>query len=184
MFRIHLRDIPTEGRRFIYDRKTGELNADLADVLGDSDYDVDFFMKPLDGAYEIKGRIKTKATVTCSACGWDLPWPLDKAFHEFLVEENTAQDSHGAHGSESLNLDSADEGYATFRGDHFDIGSYLHEMVALAEPTYPDCGDTQCERLNEVKGVLNRVNSQAQAFEKSGASPFSVLEQLKSQLKS
>ena len=184
MYRLNLRDIPPEGRSYHFTHVTGEITADLKDLLGLEPFEVNFTIKPLGGAYEIDGNLKTQAPLQCSACGWDLPWKVEKKFHEFLVEAGPDQKStHSVHGSESLNLDSADEGYATYQGDHFAVGEYFHEMIALAEPSYPTCGDNKCPNLSHVKEVMNQLQDEVKKFEQN-ESPFAVLQKLKPGLKS
>lgn len=178
MYRIHLNDIPPEGREFRYTPKSGELNNDLNDVLGANNYDIQFTLKPLGGAYEIRGQLKAKGELTCSTCGWDLPWPVQKDFHEFLIEE-AREDKYQthAHGSESLDLSRDEDGYAFYKGNHFDVGAYFHELLALAEPAYPKCGITDCEHRKAAEAKLNEIHKQADGFEEQ-KSPFSVLKSL------
>ena len=57
--KIRLSEIPDEGRSYLFDRKSAELNADLEDILGTQDYVIDMFVKPIGNAYEMRGSLKT-----------------------------------------------------------------------------------------------------------------------------
>lgn len=185
MFRLNLKEIPQEGREYHFTKSSGELTDELKDLLGDTAFEIQFSLKPLGGAYEIQGKIRTQLPSLCSACGWDLPFKLEKPFHEFLVEERPdLKGTHASHGSDSLNLDSEDESYGTYKNDQFSVGEYFHEMIAVAEPSYLTCGDKDCSHLKQAKEILSRVQSEARSFDEKVESPFAVLKKLKSDLKS
>lgn len=182
MFLIRLHDIPAEGREYRYSRATGELDQDLQDLLGTSEYETQFRITPVGGAYEIRGTWKSESQLVCSTCGWDLPWLLQKSFHGYLTEQTAAQrGDQGVHGSESMDLGETNEGYGTFRGDTFDAGQYFREFVALSEPSYPTCEDPVCPRKSETEARLRELAQQAEK-EFHPTSPFAVLEKIRSRV--
>src|SRR5690348_16812255 len=84
---ITLKDLPLEGREYVYTRESGELNSSLKDLLGDNDYKFTLNLKPMGNTFELKGQLTTKMDLQCSLCATDFKETLNPTFHEFLVIE-------------------------------------------------------------------------------------------------
>ncbi len=68
--RINLTEIPEEGRTYIWNSQTKELNAVLADLIGNTPHHAEFFIKALNPRdYELTGTIRTEVPEVCSRCG-------------------------------------------------------------------------------------------------------------------
>jgi uncharacterized protein len=179
--KIRLNEIPDEGRSYLFDRKSGELDAQLKELVGSHPYAIDMTIKPIGNAYEMRGTVKTTLSEVCSKCGYDFELPIDRKFNEIIFEE---QDEHrksqGVHGNQSVNFVGEGPSMIPVRGKVFDAADYAHEAVALAEPFYPMCGPNEtCLHADEVKEIVERLEAQAElAVEEKPASPFSVLKDL------
>lgn len=137
--RIHLADIPEEGKSYIWNNQTAELNPILADLIGSTPYQAEFFIRPLNSKdYELQGSIKTQIPEACSRCGLDFNLNVDDRFRAILIprqeETRTGKYARVNHVSESL-----EEGpeVSEYDGNIFEMGEYLHERVALAAPFNP-----------------------------------------------
>lgn len=183
--KIKLNEIPNEGRQYTFNRETGELNEVLDDLLADRPYSVELFIKPIGNAFEMTGRVNTMVGEICSRCGWDLDVAIDRKVREILMEEREDADTHrksqSVHGNHSLDFSSEGPSMTSYRDDVFDVGEFVHELIALEEPFYPDCGDDKCERLLEVQAKQKEVNAEfdkADGTKKAGHPAFAVLQNL------
>lgn len=173
--KIRLVDIPEDGRKFTFNRETGELNAALSDLIEKAPYRLDLTIRPLGNAYEMEGKVETSMQEVCSLCGWDLNLPVTRAFKEILVEEpEIDRETHHVHGNQSVDFLADGLSTSHYKEGLFDAAEFVHELVALAEPLYPQCGDPDCEHLEEAQ--TKRAELQAE-FQKADAdtSPFSKL---------
>ncbi|MCM2282505.1 MAG: DUF177 domain-containing protein [Bdellovibrionaceae bacterium] len=180
--KINLSEIPAEGRSYDFSHETGELNEALADLIQDRPYDVTFTLKPLGNAYEIKGHFATRKPEICSRCGWDLELPLQRNFNDILIEDEPEyRKSHSVHGNQSVDFLAQGPEVAYYQGDVFDAGTYVHEVIALAEPFYPSCGVEDCEHLADVEKKRAELEAEIQksVVTEKGHPAFSVLEKLK-----
>ena len=155
-FRINLNEIPEAGRQFVLSSETGELTSVLEDLIGTRPYKAEFIVRPIGDAYELIGRVSTRVPHVCSQCAEDLELPVDRKFKEILIEELPQEHkAHATHGSQSPDTDSQHTDVATYSGNQFDAGEFLHEQVALGEPLYPECGTKECkERQAENKKFM------------------------------
>jgi len=177
--RIRLSEIPEDGRHFSFNRETGELNEALRDLIDQAPYKVEFEIRPLGNAYQLQGKLITQITETCSLCGWDLHLPLTKDINEILVDEPAAdRETHHVHGNQSVNFLNDGPSMTPVQNETFDAAEYVHEVIALAEPLYPSCGDPDCEHLDEARRKREELAAEfARADENTN--PFA---QLKSEL--
>ncbi|MFZ4402681.1 MAG: DUF177 domain-containing protein [Pseudobdellovibrionaceae bacterium] len=147
--KINLQEIPQEGRSYICNSKTAEFNATLADLIGTQQYQLEFFIKPLNTKdFELLGRIVTSASEQCSLCALDFILPIEASFKEFLVPK--LEQPRGTKYSRVNHLSDAAEGPSSVEHDGFifNMSEYIHETVALAIPFNPrpaedlkgDCG--------------------------------------------
>ena len=67
--KIRLAEIPVEGRKFSFNRQTGELNSALTDIIEEAPYRVELLIRPLGNAYEMEGRVVTSLKEECALSG-------------------------------------------------------------------------------------------------------------------
>lgn len=191
--KIQLFDISENGQLYSFNRTTGELNEILADLIQNEDYVAEIQILPMNNRdFILKGFVKTRAPELCSRCGISILFPLKAEFAEVLIPQQESGGRNGKysrsnHVSETLVDDSVLSQTSTTEyplNGEFDLGEFIHEMVALELPINPapaldendkclDCGiDVSKEPLHfEEKNEVFEVKK----------SPFSVLKNLKIQ---
>ncbi|MBX2986468.1 MAG: DUF177 domain-containing protein [Bdellovibrionaceae bacterium] len=182
--RLRLHDIPEEGKAFLWDRQSGELNHVLADLIRDREYTAEFFIKPINSRnFELTGMIRTALPEQCSRCGIDFDFMSQTRFHEILIPEQS-EDRTGRYARVNHISDAEDSGLsvAEYAIDHtFDMGEYLHEQVALTLPFNPAPAETpagDCRLCGVmVKGRIFSYNEEMP--EEKPQNPFSALKNLK-----
>lgn len=179
---ITLKDLPLEGRDFVYSRESGELNESLVDLIKKNDYQVEFRITPMGNAYDLRGKIKTYLDLECALCAMDFKFTVEQKLHELLIVQKPLEKgdqltkANHAHEWENQGPD-----YIILDAEVFRVGEYIHEVVGLAEPLRPlgkpDC-DINCENLSEpVKKYLG-VGDEG-AANPIRSNPFQVLEKIK-----
>lgn len=175
--RIRLSDIPEEGRNYSITRESGELGAALDDLIPNAEFRVELSIRPTGNVYLLEGKVQSSFQELCSLCGWDLSLPLNRAIKEILIEAPPEdRETHYVHDHHTPNEEELST--ATYKNGMFDLGEYIHEVVAISEPSYPACEDPDCEHLAEAnlkKEELRRQFEQAEAKQ----SPFAGLKSLK-----
>jgi uncharacterized protein len=161
--KIRLNEIPAEGRQYTFDRKTGELNQTLADVVGSHDFSVDLYIKPIGNAYEMRGHVKTTLDEVCSKCGYDFELPINRKVTEILLEDKDEYRKQAStSGNQSVDFLNDGPSMIPVRGNVFDAAEYTHEAIALAEPFYPTCGPNgECLHADEITEVIERLEAEA-----------------------
>lgn len=149
--KIKLNEIPEDGREYIINRKTGELNSVLADLIKDAPYDAQVFIRPLNTKnYDLKGSIKSHTNEICSHCGENFKFKAEAQVHEILIpgaeEIKNSQFSKSNHVSE---LKEDGPGVSEYFADQFDLGELLHEAIAFSVPFNPrhEKGDPECKTI-------------------------------------
>lgn len=180
--KIRLNEIPDEGRSYVFDRKSAELNTELEDLIGNQDYEVSMYIKPIGNAYEMRGGLKTSLAEVCSKCGYDFDLGVDRKFNEIIFEDQEDhRKSQGVHGNQSVNFLGEGPSMIPVRGNVFDAGDYAHEAIALAEPFYPTCAPNgACLRAGEIEEIVKKLEADAELGVTAEAkkSPFEVLKAL------
>lgn len=82
---LNLNEIHTDGEKFSFNRKSGELNKILHNIIGDGDYSIEFTLTPVGDAFELKGHFFADKSLICSRCAFDFQSQLKEDFHEILV---------------------------------------------------------------------------------------------------
>lgn len=177
---INLKEVPQEGESFRFNRKTGELNRALNDILGNNDYEIEFTITPLGEAYELKGKFKAQMDLICSRCAFEFDRWISENFHELLVVSKELPRT-GHLGKTNHSTEGLQEGpfFNELRSSTFSISKFVHEIIALAEPIQPlgkESCDDSCENFIKAQkeGWLK-----AEGLEERAEGPFSVLQQLK-----
>ena len=182
--KIRLNEVPQDGRAYTYDRTTAELTPDLQDLIGEQDYKVDLFIKPIGNAYEMRGSMATSLNEVCSSCGYDFVLPISRNINEILFEEQADErKAQSVHGNQSVDFFGSSVSATAVKGDIFDPGAFVHEAIALEEPSYPMCGaNGECNHREEVLEIQRKLENDfalATAQEKTEGHPaFSVLKGL------
>src|SRR5687768_15042658 len=84
---IVLKDLPSDGRDFVYTRESGELNATLADLIADNPYEVRVKLTPMGNAYDLRDELTTDLNLLCSLCASDFKFPVKQQMHELIVPQ-------------------------------------------------------------------------------------------------
>lgn len=176
---IRLSEVPTDGKNYRYTHESGELLHVLNDLVSDKPFDISFDIRPIGNIYEIKGSIVTSMPRVCSRCGWDIDVPVKKQFSELILPK--PDEAKGDTQAKAGSLADAPEDLAvTFVSEGvLDAAEFVHEMVAVSDPAYPDCGKDQCENLIEVQRKMQALAEEAsEAVASPKANPFVVLKSL------
>lgn len=136
---INLLEIPIDGKSFKIDHSSGELNKALVDLIGNSAYSTEFSIFPMQaGTFELRGSINTKTQEDCSRCGDDFAYSISEKFHEILMPQlETPRKGHYAKPNHLSDLKENEINAYEFQGHLFDVGAYVHEVIALAQPYNP-----------------------------------------------
>jgi len=140
--KIRLNEIPEEGREYIFDRKSAELNSVLSDLIADNAHRIDLNIRPLNTKdFTVNGRISTKSKCQCSRCAEEFDLKIEKMVREILIP-NQEQDRTGRY-ARSNSVTSEDTSISVTEYDklQFDLGEFLHEAIALEIPFNPYCED-------------------------------------------
>lgn len=182
---INLLEIPIEGKSFIINETTGDLNEALHDLIGKSSFKTEFSIFPMQsGTYELKGHIKTNSVEDCSRCGDDFQLKIEEKFHEILMPElETPRNGHYAKPNHVSDLKQTDLGVYEFSGHLFNMGNYMHEIIGLAKPMSPA---PACDKSGKCqlchKDVSQEFKYEDPGFEnpdKPEKNPFAALKNIK-----
>jgi uncharacterized protein len=183
---IRLSELPPEGRSYNWDRKSGELNLILEDLIKKQSYNVDFEIKPINSRdFMMTGLIQTEAPENCSLCGLDFNLPIQIKIHEILIpfqpQERTSQYTKVNHVSDAPEYGPQSVEYE--ENECFNMGNYVHEAIGITLPFSP-------KPASDGKGdcVMCGLNFETHDFGfdepmevQQPESPFAVLKKLKLQ---
>ena len=181
---IRLSEIPEEGKSYLWNRETSELNKALEELVKDQKYEVSFFIKPLNTHdYSMTGTIKSQLPTDCSLCGLDFKLPVSIKINEILIPAQTSE--RKGHYAKVNHLSDAEGNSSTQALEYaenlnFDMGAYVHEAIAITIPFNPmpdtdEKGDCRTCGLNQK--THNFGYDEAMVDQKP--SPFAVLKNLK-----
>ena len=184
--KIRLSEIPTEGKSYVWDRKSGEMNLHLEDPLKKNDYLIEFEIRPMNTRdFMMTGRIKAKAPESCSLCGLDFEFPVQIKINEILIphqpQERTSQYARVNHVSDAP--DNGPQSTEYEENETFDMGHYVKEAIAITFPFNPkpeadpkgDC--TKCG----LNFATHNFGFDEPMETEQPESPFAVLKNLKLQ---
>ncbi|MFS4459936.1 YceD family protein [Bdellovibrio sp. HCB2-146] len=181
--KINLTEVPEEGRSYHWNRETGELNAVLNDLIGNTSHEADFFIKPLNSKdFELTGTVRTKLPEQCGRCGIDFAFPINEKYHEILIpKQNQPRNSKYSKVNHVSDLPQGGPETSEYEGNLFDMGEFLHEVVALAAPFNPagpedENGDCSICKI-PVKG--RSFSYDEKMPEEKPQNPFNVLKNIK-----
>lgn len=136
--KINLHEILEEGQEFVYNRNTAELNEVLHDLISTTPFEIKIFIKPLMKGFEMTGKIDTDSPQLCSRCGEDFPFEIHRKLKELLLpKEDEPRNSHYTKANHFSELDDQSLSVFFYEDPYFDLGEYLHEVIALEIPFNP-----------------------------------------------
>lgn len=181
---INLQEIPPEGKEYVCNQNTQELNTSLKDLIGNAPHAAHFTIRPTSpGTYELVGVIKTQLPELCSHCGLDFQFQVQQKFQEILLPSlKQPRGSKYQKANHFSDLNENERSASEYQGNHFDMGAFLYQVVALSVPFYPSPPETEkgdCSLCNlQVRGKTFAYEDQG-FEEEEKKSPFSVLKGLK-----
>jgi uncharacterized metal-binding protein YceD (DUF177 family) len=179
---IVLKDLPLEGREFVYTRESGELNEALKDVISGNDFEAKFRLTPVGNAYSLVGSLKTVMDLDCSLCASGVHYPIQLKLNELIVvEKPMAKGDHQGRANHAHELQDGGPDYLILENETFRVPDYIHEAVALAEPIRPVCPpENAVECANALRDIQRDWLSVGEGEGKPiKANPFQVLEKMK-----
>lgn len=181
--KIKLTDIPQEGKNFTWSNQTGELNKVLSDLIDYSPYQTDFYIHPLNHRdFQLTGKIQTALPEQCSHCGDDFQFTVSEKFNAIITPK--LHQPRGGKYSKTNHVSDSDDGpvSAEYENMVFDMGEFIHEVVAIAIPPNPapkeDC-DGNCSHCGVKVDGHNFGYSEEMPVEEAKPNPFSTLKNLK-----
>lgn len=189
--KIRLSDISREGSIWNLTRgQEHDLDIALQDLLGSKEaYQVTLSIDPLDqaGTYNVSGKLKTQWVEECSRCADDFTFAIDHGFQDILIPKLEMPRNGSTvkpHITESASTAALEHSAYEYQDDKFDLGEFLHEIIALARPLAPSPAVDaltekcmQCQRSPEE--IRAKFESKAQESLIKPPSPFEVLKTLK-----
>lgn len=180
--RINLQEIPDEGREFVINNQTGELNQVLQDLIGNQAFNAEFTIRPTNtNTFELHGFIKTHLPEQCSRCGLDFKMPVNAKFTEMLIpRQEMPRDAHYTKANHFSDMAGGGPSVLEYDGHHFEMGEYIHEVIALEEPFNPVAPVDQNDDCTVCKLNVKTHNfgyDEGNTEEKTN--PFGVLKNLK-----
>jgi uncharacterized protein len=179
---ILLRELPPEGREYEYNRDSGELNDALDELIDQNDYSVRLTVRPIGNAFDVSGDLKTTLNLQCSLCAIDFKLPISQKIHEVLViNDPLHKGDHLTKANHSSEWDPSQPEGVYLEAPILEVGEFIHELIAIAEPMRP-LGRPGCEEACE-----NRKDGVQREWLSVGAKdsisvrnhPFSILEKIK-----
>lgn len=174
--KIRLNEIPEEGREYILNRKTGEINGVLQDLIHDAAYDVKVYIRPINTKdFDMSGDVKTHTKEQCSTCGEDFQFAVSHKVREILIPE-PEEDRTGKYAKSSTPISESEEDslrVSHYKNSQFDMGEFIHEAIALDIPFNP-----RCEACSKKAGLEPFVYDEKMG-EETKPNPFRSLKDLK-----
>jgi uncharacterized protein len=189
--KIRLADIPREGSSWTLRRgQEEELDQALNDLIGEQEpYEVTLSVRPLDqlGTFHVDGALRTQWDEACSRCAEDFKFKVSQSFRDLLIPKlemprngSTAK----PHGTEHHGLGNQDVSAYEYEANHFDLGEFLHEVLALARPLAPQPEEDEkgscilcCKTKEEIFALVQKPYEEDQDLKPP--SPFDILKNLK-----
>lgn len=168
--KIDLKSLSGKGLDFYYDQQSEDLTKKLKSLIGENDYNIKIHIcNEGHSSYVISGKIQTRLNLLCARCAYEFKKPINKEFKEkiFLQKQLTRKDKQTKinHFSDLMNR----EDFTVLESSVFDIGDFLHELIAVEEPFRPlgskSCDDDSfnCEHLENIKQKI-RQKGKGQVF--------------------
>ena len=178
-FKVNLKNISGKGLEFSYDEKSQEMTEKLRPLIGDNDYNISIHIQSEGpSSYSVSGAIQTQLNLLCSRCAYEFKEPIQKKFKEkiFLQTKQKRKDKEvkSNHFSELM----SQENFTTTDQALFDVGEFLHELIAIEEPLRPlgtkNCDEKNfhCEHLESIKQELKNKKRSRVFFSEEKSLPL------------
>lgn len=177
---IDLLSLPEKGLNLSFSRKTGELNEDLADLIGAHDYKLEISLVSKGPYYELTGQLSSTVPELCSHCGSDIAVGIECFLNEWLMpEKEWSRTAKSVRGNKVVDFLSAAPGVSSYRGHHFNLSEFIHEAIAFETPLYPTCLNDRRQNLRQCRDRQKILKEQFQKSDDNGNPAFEILGKLK-----
>ncbi len=177
---IRLTDIPEEGKSFTFSQKDPTAALRLHDLLGDHPFLIEASIRPLNHQnFELTGRVQAASAQQCSRCAEDFEFNLHQKINEIMIP--TLEVGRTERYAKTPTDDSSDLSSVQYSTDMtFDLGEYVHEIIALNTPENP----APAVKGDQCSGCPRKVVPGAFDYDETTPSeirpsPFEVLKNLK-----
>lgn len=136
---IKLNEIPEEGKSFTYNKANTELGLALKDLIQTENFQIEFYIRPINSKdYLLNGQLETFSPQDCSRCGEGFPFKIKKSLNEVLIPK-TGRDFEGKYSKPNHIITDGENmaDYVEVKNEEFDVGSYIHEAIAIEIPFNP-----------------------------------------------
>lgn len=162
-FKVNLKHLSKKGLNFSFSQKSVKMTAKLKPLIGDNDYNITLHIQDEGlSSYSISGHIQTHINLLCSRCAYEFKEPLNKTFKEqIMVQKKLTRIDKEAKSNHFSEL-ASQENCTLIDKAVFDIGDFLHELIAIEEPLRPlgtkNCDEESfhCEHLESMKQILKK----------------------------
>ncbi len=187
-YKIKLSEVPEEGREYIFNQATGELSAELKDLIGSEAYEAKVFIKQLNTKdFLVQGHIKTATKEDCSLCGETFALKADLPVNEILIpqstrhHEKTDKSEKQARSNHLSDMKEGGPGVIEYLNEEFEVGVCLRQLVALNIPFNPKPpvnkdGDCSVCLKSQIVGQFSYDENMGDEAKKN---PFEVLKNIK-----
>jgi len=160
---IKLKNLSNRGIDLYYNQESTELTQKLKSLIGENNYMIKIHIRSAGhSSYIIKGAIQTWLNLLCARCAYEFKAPINKQFEEKIILQKklTRVDKpiRSNHFSELINA----EDFTVTDSALFDIGEFLHELIAIEEPLRSlgtkacDNDSFHCEHLVKMRQKFNK----------------------------
>ena len=180
--KIKLTDIPDEGKSFTFSQQDPTAVQALEDLLGrNQPFQIQVTIRPLNSQnYELVGTVQSASIQQCSRCAEDFELKLHQKIREIMIP--TLDVGRTGHYAKTTSADEANDLSSIQYAEDliFDLGEYVHEIIALNTPENP----APQVKGDQCLGCPRKVTPGAFDYDEttpteSLPSPFDVLKNLK-----
>jgi len=187
-YKIKLNEVPEEGREYVFNQNTAELNADLADLIGSSPFSATVYIRPLNTKdFELRGQVQASTNEDCSLCGESFKLPAKIQMSEILIpsthRSSEKNDKTGKQSKPNHISDLANDGTGVteYQGEEFEIGQCIRQAIALSVPFNPkppvnEKGDCSVCLMSQMTEPFSYDENMGNVEKKN---PFAVLKGVK-----
>lgn len=172
---IKFNEIPASGLQVAYSNQSGELNTVLFDLMGDYPvYKFEADIQSHEQSVQLKGKVQGELRHVCSRCADEFSTTFNKKF------TTTYQQGDSLEGlPESIDVTEGTFELEFVQAPELDLGSAIHEQVALEVPFQPICKDACLGLCFQCGTNLNETSCQCKPASIKHQSPFEKLKVLK-----
>lgn len=184
--KINLQEVGDSGFNLDFDQSTKDLGPVLSDLVGGMPFKgkVTIFKAGTEGHFDLNGFVKTHIPEQCSRCGLDFDLQVDEKFKEILMPSMPLpKDGKYSKANHFSDLSHQGPSIVEYFGHTFDLGEYLHEVVALGIPYIPAPALDEADNCSLCKIAVKKhsftFEEKDNDSQRRPPSPFDVLDKLK-----